>query len=241
MSAPSTSATPFALTSRLVATLGLAAAVVLGASCKTTVSEVRDPKIAAKPSGSILDGRLERLEEEAEKYPKRHELQYRIAGVHFEQGRFKESIVHLEQAIALDTEGLQSKYWYHLGRAYLASGEKELAASAFEKAIQRMKAGRYSGAHAALGFVCAMRKDYAGAEEQFRECVKIEPRNPEFYYHLGCVCDLQGKREDAIHNFREYLLRGGRAYRDKAVFYLERLGVEVERDVLQGIPRKARG
>ena len=65
-------------------------------------------------------------------------------------------------------------------------------------------------------------------EAAFRKALVAEPDNPESYYFLGAIYDLQGRKDDAVKHFREYLARGGRQYRSNALFYLEKLGVEVD-------------
>lgn len=198
-------------------------------ACKTTTKsiETNHYEITDAKATSFLDGRLEQLQKRAAEYPQRPDLQYQIAGVHFEQGNYRDAVTHLEQAIALDPDGTESRYQYHLGRTYLRMGENALAEAAFERAAGAMRSGRYSGGHAALGFVRALRRDLPGAEVEFRRAIEIDPREPELHYFLAAVCDMAGKSDDAVKHFREYLLLGGRTYREKAEFYLERLGVEV--------------
>jgi hypothetical protein len=58
--------------------------------------------------------------------------------------------------------------------------------------------------------------------------MEVDPDNPEYYYFLGALHDMKREDEKTIRYFREYLSRGGRKYRTKVVFLLEKLGVKVE-------------
>ena len=228
------SASPRLATAPLLSVL--AALLLAAVGCTTTVTQGEPEKYSIKTQKqdhTFLDSKLEDLQKLAEEFPKRHDFQYGIAGVYFEQGKYRHALAHLEKAIELDSTGSQAKYHYHLGRTYMKMGEKELATKAFRRAVELTPEGRFSGIHAALGFVNAINGELAKAEKEFRECVRIDPGVPEFYYHLAAVCDMQGKKEDAIHNFREYLERGGKQYKKKATFYLERLGIEVEQASLE--------
>jgi tetratricopeptide (TPR) repeat protein len=196
-------------------------------ACQTTTTEVGTGyKFPDEDTESILDSKLNNLSKEVEKYPKRHDLHYRIAGVHFQKADYHESAQALERAIALSPE--DSKYHFQLGRVYLRMQELEIAEEHFRKATRLSPPDRYSGPHAALGLVLSLNKDYKGAIAEFKKCIQIDPENPLYYYSLGAQYDIVGNTEGAIRNFKEYLLRGGVRYRKNATFILRKLGVDVE-------------
>ncbi len=66
------------------------------------------------------------------------------------------------------------------------------------------------------------------SDHRVRTCLKIEPENPAFYYFLGSLYDNKRDEENVIRYYREYLDRGGLKYQKKAIFVLQKLGVEVE-------------
>jgi tetratricopeptide (TPR) repeat protein len=176
--------------------------------------------------GSILDSKLKNLMEEVGKYPKRHDLHYQIAGVYFEKEDYREAAKGLKAALRLAPE--ESKYHFQLGRVYSVMGESQEAETHFREAVRLSQGDRYSGPHAALGYVLAMKKDLSGAIAEFKKCAEIEPQNPDYQYSLGSLHDMRGERDEAIKCFQEYLVLGGTRYRKNAVFFLEKLGVQVD-------------
>ena len=195
-------------------------------ACESIVDEREQYSLSEETTHSYLDSRLDFLNARVDEYPKRDDYHYQIASVHFEKGDFNLAVGSLEDAIELRPD--IPKYRYHLGRIYLKMGEIDRAEINFRKAAELTDAQRYSGINAALGYVLALKKDLPGAEEAFRKALVAEPDNPESYYFLGAIYDLQGRKDEAVSHFREYLSRGGRQYRSNALFYLEKLGVEVD-------------
>ena len=195
-------------------------------ACESIVDEREQYSLSEETTHSYLDSRLEFLQARVEEYPKRDDYHYEIASVHFEKGDFNRAVGNLKKAIKLRPD--IPKYRYHLGRIYLKMGEIDRAEVNFRTAAELTDAQRYSGINAALGYVLALKKDLPGAEAAFRKALVAEPDNPESYYFLGAIYDLQGRKDDAVKHFREYLTRGGRQYRSNALFYLEKLGIEVD-------------
>ena len=190
--------------------------------CETTTSEKSNYALTDGKSESILDSRIKSLENEAVKYPLRSDLHYNIASLYAKKGDCAESAKSLDRAIAISPN--ESKYHFHLGRLFLAMQDLDRAEREFRSARSLSREGRYTGPHAALAWTLSLKKQTEAAIEEFEKCVKIEPENPAYYYWLGASHDIQGRREKAIHNFREYLARGGIAYRSKAVEILQSLG-----------------
>jgi tetratricopeptide (TPR) repeat protein len=199
------------------------------AGCKTTMTEKTDYDISLtteKNTSSVLDHELKKLDEDIEKYPNRHDLHYQKGAVYYQQEDYHSSARCLENAIALAPE--ESKYHYNLGRVYMKTGEEDLAEAQFRLTVERMPPDRYSGPHAALGLLLARRNDFQGAIAEFKKCIDIEPGNAMYYFFLGSLNDILGNREETILYYREYLERGGQAFRKKVAYILERLGVKVE-------------
>jgi len=202
------------------------ATALLVSGCTTTVSETTDYEVSDGTSASVVDSRLETLQKDSLKYPKRSDLHYQMALLYFQKADYHASRDALEKAIELEPE--VSEYQYHLGRVLLRMQELEVAEERFREAVRLQPKNRYSGPHAALGWTLTLRKDWDGALVEFQRCVEIEPGNPIFYYFLGSIYDLKGEKEKAIQSFQEYLARGGKQYRKKTAHILEKMGVEVD-------------
>lgn len=207
-------------------------------SCRTTVNDGGTTYMASNEKGeSILDARLRKLADEVKLYPKRHDLHYEIAGIHYEKQDLHAAARALERAIELQPTNVQ--YHTMLGRAYLQMEELDLAERHFRKAVSLVPPGRYSGPHAALGYVLSLKKDCPGAIEEFEKCVVAEPNNPKYWYSLGAQHDIMGNREEAVRYFQQYLQSGDTEYRRHTVFILERLGVSVRATEGRPLPAAA--
>jgi tetratricopeptide (TPR) repeat protein len=209
--------------------------MVLGpfvAGCQTTTTREYDDYTGPQQNAqSYLDTRLKKLEEKASEYPKVPDYRYQIAGVHFERGDYTDAVTHLREAIYLDPN--QSRYRFHLGRCYLQMKEMELAEEEFRAAVRLSAEGRFSGPYASLGYVLALRGKHVEAKENLHRAIEIDPEDPEPHYFLGALYDLEKDRDQAVYHLREYLDRGGRQYRKRAVFVLEKLGVKVDLEKLK--------
>ena len=201
-------------------TLGIVCACAAW-GCVTVKTENDEPVLE---TSSYIDSRLETLRRQVDEYPKRHDLHHQIAQTYFQMGEFRESITSLEAAIDLAPD--QVRYHYDLGRVYLRMGENPRAEKSFRRAA-KLCGDRYSGPHAALGYVQAVGKKFDEALVSFEHCVSLEPENPEYYYFLGSIHDIRRDREKTIRYYTEYLDRGGSRFREKVAFVLGRLGIEV--------------
>ena len=195
-------------------------------ACESIVDEREQYSLSEETTHSYLDSRLDFLRARVEEYPKRDDYHYKIASVHFEKGDFYRAVRSLEDAVELRPD--IPKYRYHLGRVFLQMGEIDKAVASFRKAAELTEDQRYSGINAGLGYALALKKDLPGAEAAFHKALAADPENAETYYFLGAICDLQGRKEEAVDHFQQYLARGGRQYRSNALFYLEKLGIEVD-------------
>ena len=211
-------------------------AACMAPGCETvTIEEGSDYMVTTSKTDSVLDVKLKTLESEAEKYPKRHDIHYQIAIVHSKKGDLREAAKALEKAVEIAPD--EAKYHYELGRAYKGMKELDLAEKHFRQATRLVPVDRYTGFHAALGDVLAEKKDFMGALAEFERCIQIDPEDKQYYYVVGSLYDILGRREDAIRHLEEYLVRGGDTYRKNAVHILERLGVIVEKPFESTTPR----
>ena len=201
--------------------------VLCSLGCTTTETPIYDyPAQPTKGFGSILDSRLERLETRAEEYPRRADLQAKIAGIHFQKEDFRKSASHLKKAIYLDPNHV--RYYFDLGRVQLQMGETEEASEAFGQAVEIGGDKRWSGLYAAHGYtLCRLRK-WDVAKERFETCVQIDSKDPTPYYFLGAIADIGGNAEETVRCMRLYLENGGRLFRRRAIEILGFRGVKVD-------------
>lgn len=205
----------------------LAAASIAAAGCETvTLEDKTDYRVEDAKASSVLDSKLKTLTEKVKEYPKRDDLHYEIGSVYFKKGDFRSSAAAIERAIYLAPD--EAKYYYQLGRVHLAMNELDKAEKSFREAV-RLFPDRLPAPYAALGDVLAQKRDIAGAMAEFKKCLELDPENSTYYYILGCLHDMRGDREETIHYFQEYIVRGGTAYRKKALYLLEKLGIAVEK------------
>ncbi len=200
--------------------------------CKTVTKDeyvgVSFDQQAKSDDSTVLDSQLKKLESLSREYPKRPDLHYKIAGVHCQKENLRDAAKSLQRAIYLDPG--DSKFHYHLGRLYMRMHEMEKAEKALRRAVELMPPDRYTGGHAALGYVFCQTGRMKEARAEFETCTRIDPEEPNSYYFLGCVDDAGGRRESAIANFKEYLGRGGQLYRTRARTLLASYGVVVPPD-----------
>ncbi|MEM7230858.1 MAG: tetratricopeptide repeat protein [Planctomycetota bacterium] len=197
-------------------------------SCQTVTRDDSARHLPDAEPHSYLDSQLEKFVDLADEYPKDPEYHYEIAAIHFQKANYRESASSLRKAIDLRGESPSPRYHYHLGRVLMSMREMEGAEEQFQKAVDNTRKERFSGPRAALAYVLALKGDVANAIDHFERCQKIDPENLEFYYFLGALHDIKEEDAEAIRFFREYLDRGGFQYKKKAIFYLDRLGVEVQ-------------
>ena len=109
-----------------------------------------------------------------------------------------------------------------LGLAFVVAAATPCAAVA-----QEDEAEAYQQAFQA-GITLLTEKKYDESIRHFQKCIEIEPDNTLHYYFLGSFYDMKNDRENAIHSFQEYLVRGGTKYRTKASELLKTMGVAVD-------------
>ena len=196
-------------------------------SCKTTKKEDAYSIRFADPykvsENTILDSRLKELEKLAEEYPKRSDIPYQIAGVWYQKENYRESARSLERAIYIDPQ--EGKYHFHLGRVYLNMRELELAEKEFRRALELMPGDRFTGPHGALGYLLCQQGRWAEAQKEFEACVRIDPLEPNSYYYLGCIADVEKNGDAAVAYLKKYLEMGGKGFRPKTVEILASYGV----------------
>jgi len=107
----------------------------------------------------------------------------------------KEAEALLLKSVALDPGN--AKAHFHLGLAYTAQKNSDLAIKAYEKAVPLNP--DFPDVYFNLGYIYAMKKDYSMAEKMFGQAViKNPPYLDEALFNLGLIQAKQGKREESI-------------------------------------------
>ena len=74
----------------------------------------------------------------------------------------------------------------------------------YRTAIERA-GGKYAEAHYNLGTALLERKDYPGAEREFRTTIEQDKTFKEAYFNLGVVLENQHRIPAAIEQYEAYL------------------------------------
>jgi tetratricopeptide (TPR) repeat protein len=198
--------------------------LLLPLGCSTTQNDGYSVRFSDGTSTTVLDSKLKQYEKLSKEYPKRADIHYDMAGLHYQKMDYREAARDLENAITLEPN--EPKYHYHLGRVYLSMRELDRAETCFRRANELMPAGRYTGAHGALGYVLCQKGRWKEALAEYETCAKIDPGDANSFYYIGCIRDVLRDREGAVSNLKQYLLLGGTEYRRKAIEILAAYGEE---------------
>ena len=117
------------------------------------------------------------------------------------QGRLKESVSYLEQAVAQDPA--QPRALAGLGKAYLSAGKFAEAGRVLEKASQLDPANHDVRTDLAESLLAAEKPEQA--EDLFRKLIEEDPQNLHYYNRLGIALRKQRKYRDAAANYHRAL------------------------------------
>ena len=117
------------------------------------------------------------------------------------EGRYDESLVAYRGALSLRPETYRAHVG--MGRAHLLAGEPDEALGQLEQAIA-IESDAYS-ARGMLAGIYAERGDWERALVEYREMIRIRPRQARPYYMLGMTLQRLGRDAEA----RRQLLRAG--------------------------------
>lgn len=125
------------------------------------------------------------------------------------QGRSKEALQELRQAVALDPELIDAHL--ALGYAYLDSAEMGVARKEFERVLKRHPAS--PGARLGMGIAAVRLGELDKGIEILKEAVQINPDPVQGYYELGNAYEKKGDLKEAMHAYKwavRKLLQGRR-------------------------------
>jgi tetratricopeptide (TPR) repeat protein len=127
--------------------------------------------------------------------------QYGIGGSFMLEGRLDEAIVALNKALELKP-GMQDALRL-LGSIYMDKGMPLQAKNALEQAlaVDSTDAQLLLG----LGQCLAQLERFESAEKTFRRAAALHPEEPVFLYYIGLVCEMGGKKAEALTSFQQFL------------------------------------
>lgn len=147
--------------------------------------------------------------------PANADAAYRLAWLLLSQGRFDECINFVDNLKQSQT--LSAPILGVLGDAYLKKGDKGGALSALKRAVELSP--NEPSHHFALGAAWLKQPpDLQGAEESFRQFVKLRPDDAQGQLHLGYVLLKQKRQAEAREWFEKSLQKG--AGTPEAFYYL---------------------
>lgn len=114
------------------------------------------------------------------------------------QGRWEEAITELKAALKVNSN--LAEVHANLGMAYYFKGESPAAVSAFQTAIH-LDRERVDAAHG-LGLAWYDQGNFEEAASAFRTSSQ---QNPAAYYNLGNSLELQGRKNEALDSYQQYI------------------------------------
>ncbi len=210
--------------------LGLTVLVATGiAGClsqsKRQISE-RAVTDEASDATTLSDLKLEQYQDLASEFPEEPKYQERIARIFWYQDDYKNALVHLDKARALDPEN--PKYDWMQARIYYAIGSHQNAERCYRNLIDKTE-DKYTGPDFELGCLYLFEGRNDLAEKQFQRCLEIDPAFPGAHYGLGQVALGRKDRDKAVQYFETYLKIGGTEHFEEVMRLLRGLQPELER------------
>jgi Tfp pilus assembly protein PilF len=209
-----------------VATITLVVFALSLTACSMT-HEVTEDFSITMPTGhadTILDSKLNTATKKVEEYPRRHDLHFEIAMLHFQKEDYRSAEDSLYAALSIKPD--DARYLYQLGRMQFIMKEYYDAEDSFTRAIAATgKSARYDGLYLALGYTRCNLKKWSEARESFVKCTEISPASALPYYFLGVIADIRNDSDEAVKYLRKYLDQGGGQFSGQARKVLQFNGV----------------
>lgn len=129
--------------------------------------------------------------------PSAKEDTFQEARVQFLKGHYRRAVDQL-QTIEQDGD-VNPDIYYYLGLSYLRLEDFEQAKLSFERTLSaHYDILRMFQIRMLLGYIAARQEDYAAAETEFRNAIKLNASNASAYAALGHTLFMQNKGDDAL-------------------------------------------
>ena len=130
---------------------------------------------------------------------------YNLAEALYASEDYKGSEAAYRKVIALSPKGISGAQAYHfLGLSLYKQGRVEEAIAQYKAAIE-LFGGKYAEAHYNLGTALLERKDYEGAEREFRLTIEQDKGFAEAHFNLGVTLEHQRRFREAAEQFEMFL------------------------------------
>ncbi|MCA9188628.1 MAG: tetratricopeptide repeat protein, partial [Planctomycetales bacterium] len=124
-------------------------------------------------------------------------IQFQLAGLYLKTGDRERAERHYLRAVELRDDFVLARL--NLADLLLQRRQLDEARQQYESVLRYESV---ADAHVKLGFIAAMGRDLAGAEQHFRRATEIEPKNSEYHGNLGKALLDQGKLSQANDELR---------------------------------------
>jgi tetratricopeptide (TPR) repeat protein len=130
---------------------------------------------------------------------------YNLAEALYASEDYKGSEAEYRKVIALNAKGITGAQAHHfLGLSLYKQGRIDEAVAQYRSAID-LFGGKYAEAHYNLGTALLERKDYPGAEREFRATIEQDKTFAEAHFNLGVTLEHQRRFREAAEQFEMYL------------------------------------
>jgi Tfp pilus assembly protein PilF len=147
-------------------------------------------------AGGNLTAALRELKRAEGIDPDDHITQFDIGLVYLYRDRYDQAIQYLQRAITLKPDFAPAIN--SLGNAYLSKGEWDKAIETYQRIIEDVFYGTPHFALSNMGLAYYQKKDYAEAEKQFQEALKMNPDFVNALAGLATTYMAMGRYDDAI-------------------------------------------
>jgi len=136
--------------------------------------------------------------DELEVHPRFPDLHNRLGLIRFKQGKFSAARASFETAVSINRAYLTARL--NLGYALLELGRSSEAESLFSEAP-----GKDARPHTLAGIACVRMKEgrLDEAASLFTEAAAYSPRSALYPHHLGIMCFLLGRSDEALAHLTE--------------------------------------
>ncbi len=126
---------------------------------------------------------------------------YGIGGTYFLEGRLDESLIYLNRALGLNPDMIEAVKL--LGEVYLAKNMYLQARDQFQTAIS-MDATDITS-YMKLGQTLSRMERFEAAEKAFLQAAGVKPDEPEPWYLLGLLYEMQDDTTKAVAAYRKFI------------------------------------
>ncbi len=148
---------------------------------------------------------IEAFRKATEIRPNDYRGHYNLAEALYASENYQGSEAAYRKVIALKSKGITGAQAYHfLGLSLYKQGRIDDAIAQYRIAID-LFGGKYAEAHYNLGTALLERKDYPGAEHEFRTTIEQDSTFSEAHFNLGVTLEHQRRFWEAAEQFEKYL------------------------------------